>query len=285
MPAPGPPIGWPPPYPGYAVPPARQASHTGLIVTVVALVVVFVIVLGVLFVAVGLRGSGAPTGNGSTTPGVAVGPVTASTPLTAGRGHVVFSDGFGDPHTGWKSTPTTGATYNYANGAYTITGSGAFVYFASAPYTEPRQQLSVSITATLASDAPTDAGLGVGCGRGSGAAEIRYELIVFVDGSWVVERRNGAPSETTLPLVLKEGASATVPVSTPVTIVGVCATLSDGHTTRVALFINGTQGVDLTDTATTLTSTGWVGSILLAASDAKPTTLTVTRFEERDIAG
>ena len=178
----------------------------------------------------------------------------------------------------------TGATYGYANGMDNVTGSGLFVYFASAPYKEPHQQLSVSMKATLSPDAPVDAGIGVGCGRGTGATELRYELIVFADGSWSLQRRNGVPSDTGLPITLKQGSSATAVGSTPVTVVGVCATLSDGHTTRLALFIDGTLAVDLTDIATTLSDAGWTGSILLAASDAKPTTMTVSRVEERDIA-
>ncbi|HEV2036750.1 MAG TPA: hypothetical protein VGU71_21575 [Candidatus Dormibacteraeota bacterium] len=246
--------------------------------------VVFVIVLGVLFVWV--RGNGGPSGSGSSTvtPGVATGPVTASTPLSADRGHVVFTDNFRDSNSGWKKTSVTGATYTYANGAYNDTGSGLYVYFASSPYREPHQQLSVSIKANLSPNAPVDAGIGVGCGRGSGSTELRYELIVFVDGSWTVQRRNGVPSDTGAPITLKDGSSATAAGSTPVTVVGVCATLSDGHTTRIALFIDGTLAVDLTDTATTLADSGWIGSILLAASDAKTTTMTVSRVEERDIA-
>lgn len=279
-------MGWPPPYPGYAVAPLRPASHTGLIVTVVSLVVVFVIVLGVLFVWVGLRGNSGPSNSGSRTPtpGVATGPITASTPLTAGRGSVVFSDNFGDRNSGWTTGPLTGATYAYSNGAYTLTGSGLFIYSSRSPYNEPHQQLSVSMKATMSPNAPVDAGLGVGCGRGAGSSEVRYELVVYVDGSWLVQRRNGVPSDTGVPITLKQGSSATAVGSTPVTVVGVCATLSDGHTTRLALFIDGTPAADLTDTATTLSAGGWTGFILLAASDAKPTTVTVSRVEERDIA-
>jgi hypothetical protein len=272
-------MGWPPPYPGYAVAPPRPASHAGLIVAVVGLVVVFVVVLGVLFVAVGLRGSG-PGAHGAAT-----GPVTASTALTAGRGSVVFSDDFRDPNSGWRTSPVEGATYSYANGAYALAGTGLFAYTATAPYKEPHQQLSVAMTAALSPDAPTDAGMGVGCGRGSGAAEIRYEFVAYVDGSWSVDRRNGTPSATTAPIVLKEGSSAAAAGSTPITVVGVCATLSDGHATRLAFFVGGTLAVDLTDTASTLTDAGWIGSLLLASSDTKPTTLTVSRFEERDLAG
>jgi hypothetical protein len=279
-------MGWPPPYPGYAAPPPRAASYTGLIVTVVALVVVFVIVLGVLFVWVDLRGNGTPSGSGSSTPTprVATGPITASTPLAAGRGSVVFTDDFRDPNSGWTTSSVTGATYGYANGAYTVTGSGLLVYIAPSPYKEPHQQLSVSMKGTLSPNAPVDAGIGVGCGRGSGATEVRYELVVFVDASWAVVRRNGVPDAASQPLVLKQGSSATAVGSTPVTVVGVCATLTDGHTTRLALFVNGTLAVDLTDTATTLSDAGWTGTILLAASDAGPTTMTVSRVEERDIA-
>jgi hypothetical protein len=276
-------MGWPPPYPGYAAPPPRAASYTGLIVTVVALVVVFVIVLGVLFVWAGTRNNGGPV-RGPSTPGVATGPVTALTLLTAGRGSLVFSDGFADSSSGWTTGPLTGADYAYSNGAYTMTGSGLFIYSSNSPYNEPHQQLSVSMKASLPSNAPIDVGLGVGCGRGTGSSEVRYQLVVYVDGSWFVGRRNGAPSDTSQLITLKQGSSATAVGSAPVTVVGMCATLADGHTTRLALFINGTPAVDLTDTATTLSDAGWTATILLAASDAGPTTMTVSRVEERDIA-
>jgi len=140
----------------------------------------------------------------------------------------------------------------------------------------------MSITATQPAGSPANTGFGVVCRRGVGAARVQYEI--YVGGSqWVVERRDGAISGAA-PFVIKEGSSPSAAGPAPMTIVGMCATLADGVSSRVAVFVNGTNVGDLVDTATALSGHGWLTGLIVVSSDKAPNTVTVTRFEERDLA-
>ena len=214
-----------------------------------------------------------------------LGPVGASSELTADRGTIVFSDDFSDPTSGWTTAPLpSGTTFAYGVGGYVVTAKGALHHFSFAPYVDPVQQLSQSVSATepATPGASGAGGVGVVCRRGTGSSQLQYEFLVFSDRRWYVERRDGA-AEGSVPTVLKQGSLSAGPGSTPVEVDGMCASETDGRTTRLALFVNGRKVADLANVASTFLDLGWRGGIDVA-SGANPSTFTVGHFAERDLA-
>jgi hypothetical protein len=224
------------------------------------------------------RGSSAGTG-------AAPQEVSASSTLKATLGRVVYSDNFHDASTGWPTTAeaTGRATYSYTVTGYQIVGTGLLLHPAQSPYQTVFQQMSISMTAQQSADSPSDAGFGVVCRRGSGGL-FKYEL--YVEGAkWIVLRRDGRADPTNQPYVLKEGTSPSAAGPVPITLVGVCATLADGVSTRLVLFVNGSSVVDLVDVSDPLPGDGWLSGMLAASSDKGRSTVTVTVFQERDLTG
>jgi hypothetical protein len=249
------------------------------VVTVIALI--GMLVGGVVALR---RGTFGTIAGASPTPSPTARPVTASTLLTAGRGVVVYTDDFHDPGSGWKvGNSAANGTYAYASNSYVVTVTGAFDYYSPSPYGQPHQQLSVSVTATQSSTTPPDAGFGVDCVRPASTARVRYQFVVIGDGRWFLQRRD-ASTENTGPTVLKQGLSPAAAGTVPLTLVGTCATLADGSTTRLALFLNGARVLDTTDSATNLLGSGWFTDLNVVSSPTRAATVTVTRFEVRDVA-
>jgi hypothetical protein len=208
-------------------------------------------------------------------------PITADSRLAAAGGTVVFTDDFHDPGSGWSTgTAASGTTYQYSNAGFVIAGKGSLHHLAWAPYTRPFTQLSMEISATQTAAAPDGAGFGVTCDTGDGSTELHYTLIVEQPGTWYLERSDGPASLS----LIKQGSSSAAPDATPMSITGMCATLADGHTTRLALFVNGTLVADASDYSSN-TVTGWVGGIVASSREGQVTTVTFTKFEERDLSG
>ncbi len=107
----------------------------------------------------------------------------------------------------------------------------------------------------------------------------------MVNGSgWYLERGQGAVSATLSPSVLGQGAAPAEPGNTPMTVEGMCATLADGTTTRLALFVNGTKVADITDQVSSLPQTGWTSGLVVASQAGAPSIVTVSHFQVRDAA-
>jgi hypothetical protein len=232
-----------------------------------------------------LRAATASPRASSSTPGSR--PITLTTPLTAATGTVVFKDDFNDVHTGWSTgSGPAEIKYAYVNGKFVAVATGGFSFFAPSPYSQPLQQLSVGATATLDIHTPPDAGFGVDCARGKGASQTTYAFTAGADSNWYVEKWTGPDSDTNFPTTLKQGTLKGVPApgQIPVTLVGVCATMADGLTTRLAFFIDGSKVADLTDNPQPAFSYGWVTDLVTSGSDSGPVTVTVTHFEERDLS-
>jgi hypothetical protein len=260
--------------------PARPPSRTGLVVAIVAIAVVAVLAIvgigiGVFYVSLGSLKRNTPT---------PVGPLTASSAVNATRGSVVYSDDFHDSASGWTTqTLPSGTTFTYTAGGYVIVAKGTLDHFATSPYTKPVQQVAIWVMASQAADAPVGAGYGVSCWRGTNAAEIRYDFIVTTGGDWAVDRRDGGVAPST-PLILKHGKSSAPLGSTPLAIQGMCATLADQHTIRLILFAGKQSLADFTDSATTLPDAGWFADLMVTSEAIRPTTVTATRFEVRDLS-
>jgi len=268
-------------------PPARDPNDRLIVIAAVA--AILIVAVGVVGVALALaqgHGTPPPAASGTPTPSASPGLVTPATLLSASTGTLVFADDFHDAGSGWDAvTGSTDADYAYSNGAYVVVAKGGYFYYEPAPYTEPKQQLSVSVTATLDVHTPPDAGFGMDCYRGSGSALVSYEFSADADANWYVMRATGETSSTT-PSTLEHGSlgSASAPGVIPVTLVGVCATEADGQTTRLALFIDGKKVADLTDSTPVSPNQGWKADLMTAGSDSRAVTVTVTRFEERDLS-
>jgi hypothetical protein len=214
-------------------------------------------------------------------------PVTRITPLTAATGTVVFKDDFNDVHSGWDTVPgPSEIKYAFVNGQFVAVATAGFWFSEPSPYIEPLQQVSVGATATLDIHTPPDAGFGVDCARGLGTSQTSYQFTADADSNWYVMKWTGPDSATAAPTTLKQGTikGAPAPGVIPVTLVGVCATLADGVTTRLAFFIDGAKVADLTDTPQPTLSAGWLADLVTAGSDSGPVTVTMSHFEERDLS-
>jgi hypothetical protein len=268
-------VGMPPPYPGYPVPP-RSSSRTGLFIAIVAVVTIVAVVglaVGLLVVA-----------KGALKPTVASGAVKASTEVSLNRGKVVFTDDFKDPASGWTTdTLPSGTTFTYTASGYVVVAKGTLNHFATSPYEVPVEQVAISVAATQSSDAPTGAGYGVSCWRGTDAAELRYVFGITTGGDWEIDRYDGGI--TTKPIVMRAGSSSATVGSTPLVVQGICARLADLHTIRLILFAGTQKIADISDTANNLPDTGWLPDLMVTSETIRPSTVTATRFEVRDLAG
>jgi hypothetical protein len=216
-------------------------------------------------------------------PGSPPGPVEVSTPVDANRGLVVSTDNFGNAKSGWSTSKSSNSvtTFGYVSGGYQIgSRTETLEHMAYAPYRTPKLQLSMSVTASQAG-APKNAGFGVTCRRGSGSAQTSYVLKILNSGSYYIERYEGTLSATSNATTVGKGHSPTIPGTTPTTIVGMCSDLGGGAT-RLTLFVNGTKIADVAD-STFLSGSGWTGGIVMS-SGKTPSVLTVTAWQERDLA-
>lgn len=207
--------------------------------------------------------------------------INLTTPVTATRGGVVFSDSFADPRSGWNRKPSTGVTYQYIPGGFAATATGNFIYHRGAPYEEPIQQISMSMTATIAPGAPAGANFGPNCDQGTTTtSDFHYEFELTTDSQWEILRHQGVATNTTE--ILKEGTAPVSAGPAPDTVVGMCATQSDGHTTRLVMFVDGTQVADITDSYN-LPGDGWVAGMSFGSENGTPTTVIASQFTIRNI--
>jgi hypothetical protein len=260
-------------------------QNEGLIVlaVLVAILIVAIGSLGVLLVLITHR---APARTTSATSKPSAGPVTRTTQLTASSGNLVFMDDFRNTATGWNTLSGAGdVTYAYSNGTYVVVAKGNYNYFSPAPYYLRPQQLSASVTATLDAHTPPDAGFGIDCDRGAAESLLTYEFTADADGRWSVDKAIG-DTATTVATTLVSGSLGSLPApgTIPVTLVGICATQADGQTTRLVFFIDGRKVTDIFDNTATSSGRGWAAELVTSASDSGPVTVTVTRFELRDLS-
>jgi hypothetical protein len=229
-------------------------------------------------------GSKTPAGSGlRPSPGAAPGPVALDSPIEPTRGSIVFTDDFGDPNSGWAtpSENTANTTFKYTADGYLVGSPGGSIeHNIFSPYRVGKQQLSMTLTATQA-DGPVGLGLGVSCRRGEGASVVFYSFLIVNDGSFAVERRDGDQFDSPVKM-LREGRSSITPGVTPMTLIGMCATLADGSTTRLILFTDAGILADFTD-KTTLSGPGWLGGLDMLSGKG-PSFMTAKHWEERDLS-
>jgi hypothetical protein len=209
--------------------------------------------------------------------------VTASSALTPMSGVEVFSDDFTDPTSGWSTgKDPKGAAFAYAPSGYTVTSTVAAHWLAYAPYFDAAQQVNLNMTAHESAGAPRGAGFGLTCRRGpDSASNVRYEFIVNESNRWFIERNQGAVTMSSTPTILDEGALPTSLGTQELEVSGICATLADGQTTRLALFVGAQKVADITDVSS-LDADGWLGG-LISSGDGVSSTTTVTGYTESDL--
>jgi hypothetical protein len=165
-----------------------------------------------------------------------------------------------------------------------VAAAGNLDYFSYAPYLEPHAQLSVSATAMQSTDAGARAGFGVICRRGTGDARVSYEFALRSDGSWTLDRHDGAIGpKAGGPTTLRSGSSSGAPGALPVTVRANCATQADGTTTQLAFYVNGSQVADLTDVDKLSAGVGWTGGTEVVGVN-QPFVVVFSNFEERDVS-
>jgi hypothetical protein len=210
-------------------------------------------------------------------------PVTASTVLTPDRGSLVFSDDFTDSAAGWSTDKAADFKASFSPSGYVIVSREFADDEGASPYVIPKDQLSVSVTATQSSNSPTESGFGAACDRGLKQQTISYDFTVQIDGTWGVFRYDQRPGATNPQALLKQGSSPKAPGATSITVELMCATLSDGITTRLVMFVNSTQVADIMDPVTDLPRLGWLGGLVVRNDGSGLTTVTATHYEERDL--
>jgi hypothetical protein len=208
---------------------------------------------------------------------------TQTSPLSSSSGSVVFADDFSDPDTGWGTGSDDDSTYTYRPDGYYMTSYVAAHFLSYSPYDTPQQQMEQSVTATEVGGAEPGAGFGVICRRGpDSATQLRYEFAVTNSGKWYIERNQGALSISVAPTILSQGVTQVVPGASALTLTSVCATLADGTTTRLTLFLNGVKVADTVDVAT-LDAEGWLGGVLTTNASSDPATTIFNYYNETDL--
>jgi hypothetical protein len=210
-------------------------------------------------------------------------PVTASTALTPDRGSLVFSDDFTDAGAGWPTDTSTDFKASFSPSGYVIVSRELADDEVASPYLIPKDQLSVSVTATESPNSPSESGFGAACDRGLKQQTISYDFAVQIDGTWGVVRYDQRPGAANPQALLKQGTSPKTPGARSITVELMCATLSDGITTRLVMFVNSTQVADITDPVTGLPRMGWLGGFVVRDDGSGPATVTATHYEERDL--
>jgi hypothetical protein len=209
--------------------------------------------------------------------------VTALSSLSPMGGIEVYSDDFTDSTSGWSTgSDPKGAVFAYAADGYTVTSTVAAHWLAYAPYDVPAQQVNLNMTAHESANPPTGAGFGLVCTRGpDSTAMVRYEFIVNESNRWFIERNQGAVTMSSTPTILDEGSLPAKLGTQDLQISGICATLADGQTTRLALFVGAQKVADITDVSS-LDGDGWLGGLISSGDDVKSTT-TVAGYTESDL--
>jgi len=264
--------------------PSRAGNPNDGLIVIAVLALLLIVAVGAVGALLVVATHRAPTALRSSKP--SPGPVTQTTQLTASSGKLVFMDDFHNPATGWNTIGgATDVNYAYSNGGYVVVAKGNYNYYSPAPYYLRPLQISASVTATLDIHTPPDAGFGMDCDRGAAEALVTYEFIADADGKWFVDKAIG-DTASTIPTTLSSGSlgSSPAPGTIPVTLVGICATQSDGVTTRLVFFIDGNKVADFVDNTDASSGRGWAADLVTAASDSGPVTVTVTRFELRDLS-
>ncbi len=195
----------------------------------------------------------------------------------------VFSDDFSDPSSGWATgADPNGAVFAYSPDGYTVTSKVAAHWLAYSPDDDPVQQINLNMTARESANAPRGAGFGLVCRRGpDSTSNVRYEFIVDESNRWFIERNQGAVAMSSTPSTLDEGELPANLGSQELQISGICATLADGQTTRLVLFVGTQKVADITDVAS-LDADGWLGGLMSNGDDVSSTT-TVAGYTESDL--
>jgi len=210
-------------------------------------------------------------------------PVTAATVLTPDRGSLIFSDDFTDSASGWSTATTADFKASFSTSGYTVVARNFVDHEVASPYALPKDQLSVAVRATASLSSPDGSGYGAACDRGLKQQTISYDFVLQVGGTWDMFRHDLRPGAANPNTSLKMGTSPKAPGAASITVELICATLSDGVTTRLVMFVDGTQVADITDPVTDLPRLGWVGGLVVRGVDSGPTTVTATHFDERDL--
>jgi hypothetical protein len=210
--------------------------------------------------------------------------VTATSTLSAISGVEVFADDFTDPDSGWwTGSDPGGAVMAYSPDGYTITSAVRAHWLSYAPFDDPEQQINMNLTAHESAGAAAQSGFGLACRRGpDSTTNVRYEFIVNESNQWFIERNEGPVTLASTPTTLDHGDLPAALGTQDLSITGICATLADGQTTRLALFVGGQKVADITDVQA-LDSDGWLGALISSSSGAATSTTTVYDYTESDL--
>jgi len=208
-------------------------------------------------------------------------PMTATAPLKAGDGKVVYSDDFHDQNSGWTNqVGLFGTKVTYGSNALTITPKDWGTTDLVPPFHGQIDQIAIALTASV--DGVTSGGDGVTalCRQQTATGQVEYRFGVSSGSTWSFTRSIQTGSHTDING--SGGVSQTNIGATPVSAVAVCATLADGRSTRVALFVDGTSVMDRVETADSDLKTGWSPVVQIDSSKSTPS-VSLHKFEVRNL--
>jgi len=205
--------------------------------------------------------------------------ITTTTPLRAGGGTSVYSTNFvqsDSVFSGWPLGPQQNVDIELQQNGYAISGAGRYISLVDAPIDQRYNQIEVSAHALESINPPPGAAFGVFCAVGG----VAYTFDVAADGTWSI-RRGAAPEifETRDTSIAIAHGSVGSSLASGAAIAGVCATLPDGTSGRLAMFVNGTKVADLLDTQAA-SGIGWRAGIVSTDADLSSSTTTFVSFAE-----
>jgi hypothetical protein len=142
----------------------------------------------------------------------------------------------------------------------------------------------VETIATTSAGAPVGSGFGTTCVRISDSGQLvdlRYDLMVFADGRWVLFRATGEGT-TGVASHLREGSAGLRAGSTPLSVRMTCSTSTSSSSTQIEGWVGSERIVRTTDQPRTLPGSSWAGGVV-APSTAGSFTASYTHFEEHSV--
>ena len=200
------------------------------------------------------------------------------TPLSLYGGRVAFTADFGDPD-GWTGSGQ-GWTANLGSD-YSVTVTEPGHHLIGLPYDYTVLWLGVRAVVTQ-SPGSAESGFAVACTRDSGPTQLTYSFFVRGDGSWNVERIEGAPDNSGITTPLPATSSTRYDVTRPTMLEAVCATI-DSTATHLDFYIDDHLVFDYVDANPGSSFGAWLATLDVRGEAGQNHHATISTIEILDL--
>ena len=176
-------------------------------------------------------------------------------------GHVVFTDNFADPSSGWQNNLNSGHS-GYTSGGYVLAGYANETEYSPAPYwSDLIQGIRIAVDATESHGDPGVTYYGVGCGDRRDR-DPEYEFLISADGEYLIDSAGSSPKNLL--------AAGTAPIHPNGQVNHIEATCIRGafpngtRGTQLGLLINGQAVASAVDTRYG-EAPAWTGGVLTSS--------------------